>query len=162
MKQLLIVLFLLAAAVLLGTCWLTPGPATAPEAGPSGQGVPQGQPAAPAPAVAEAPAAVAYTEQGGRRMRMPDGSELAPLNGLTEAPNPSWDPKIPYVPPLRVETDSQGKQWYVFPDGSQIGTYNVYRSDLQKWEPITEVRHPKPVVPVLQENVDPGQPAKKQ
>ena len=49
----------------------------------------------------------------------------------------------------------------MFADGSQVGTYNVYRTDLKKWEPITEVRHPKPVAPVLEENVDPAR-AKKQ
>lgn len=156
MKQILLLLLALAAAVLLGTLWLSQGP------GESGPG-----PEAPAPVVSQAvpaPPAVATTqvaEPGAkvavRKLKMPDGSELAPLNGLTEAPNPAWDAKIPYVAPIRVETDAQGKQWYVFPDGSQIGTYNVYRADLKKWEPITEVRHPKPVSPVLEENVDPAQ-----
>ncbi len=161
MKQILIVLLLLAAAVLLGLLWLMPATTV------SG---PAPQPAAPveaanevrAPVAADAPVATPAPQQAVRKMRMPDGSELAPLNGLTAAPNPSWDAQIPYVPPVRVETDAQGKQWYVFPDGSQIGTYNVYRADLQKWEPITEVRHPKPVQPVLEENIDPSQARKKQ
>lgn len=161
MKQILIVLLLLAAAVLMGLLWFTaattePGPVT--------------QPVAPveaadevrAPVAADAPVATPAPQQVVRKMKMPDGSELAPLNGLTAAPNPAWDAKIPYVPPVRVETDPQGKQWYVFPDGSQIGTYNVFRGDLQKWEPITEVRHPKPVQPVLEENIDPSQVKKKQ
>lgn len=156
MKQILLVLSVLAAAVLLGLLWLAPGPGeSGPE--PSAPAPTAEQPVPAAPAVADAPVAAPAAKAAVRKMKMPDGSELAPLNGLTESPNPAWDAKIPYVAPVRVETDAQGKQWYVFPDGSQIGTYNVYRADLKKWEPITEVRHPKPVAPVLEENVDPAQ-----
>lgn len=155
MKQILVLLLALAAAGLLGMLWLAPGPGEAgPEPEAAAPVVSQAEPAAPA--VASTPVAEPGTKVAVRKLKMPDGSELAPLNGLTEAPNPAWDASIPYVAPIRVETDAQGKQWYVFPDGSQIGTYNVYRADLKKWEPITEVRHPKPAAPVLEENIDPA------
>jgi hypothetical protein len=160
MKQILIVMLLLAAAVLLGLLWLSPAPGDGPSQ-PAAPAATVEQPDAAAPVVADAPVSAPTPGAAVRKMRMPDGSELAPLNGLTEAPNPGWDPGVPYAAPVRVETDAQGKQWYVFADGSQVGTYNVYRTDLKKWEPITEVRHPKPVAPVLEENVDPAR-AKKQ
>ena len=101
MKQILIVMLLLAAAVLLGLLWLSPAPGDGPSQ-PAAPAATVEQPDAAAPVVADAPVSAPTPGAAVRKMRMPDGSELAPLNGLTEAPNPGWDPGVPYAAPVRV------------------------------------------------------------
>jgi hypothetical protein len=88
--------------------------------------------AAPATAAAKAPATM---------LRMPDGSEAAPLNGVTEPGQVVWGNR-PYAPIVRT-VRHQGIDWYVHSDGTRTTTVRVQRSDTRQLTPVTLVAHPQ-------------------
>lgn len=129
-----------AAAATLLCCW----PATAappangcdvaapPPTSPTAAAVVAAAPASPPPAVrSDAP----------RLLRLPDGSEVAPLNGVI-APGPLVWGNVPYSPIVRT-VRHRGVDWYEHQDGSRTTTLQVRRSDTGAPTPVTLVAHPQ-------------------
>src|SRR5687768_13699269 len=66
-------------------------------------------PSGPAPS---RPAAAAPRKM----LRLPDGKEVPPLNGLPEAPPLVWPSERPYARLLGKEVGPNGLEWYVHAD----------------------------------------------
>ena len=62
-------------------------------------------------------------------LRLPDGTEVPPLNGLPEAPPLVWPSERPYARLLGREVDPNGLEWYVHADGAKWTTHMIVRSD---------------------------------
>ena len=104
-------------------------------------------PPAPAPAVAPATAPAVPPTAPARRLRMPDGTEVEPLNGVKAPAAIVWGDQ-PYSPIVGTERGN-GIDWYVHADGTRTTTLEIWRSDLGRVDPLTLVSHPK--APVLVE-----------
>jgi len=129
-------------AVLLVVYFVWPrteqAPPTAPAAPPSAPAVDQ-------PAVVTAlPGVIPLQEArpGEPTLRMPDGKEFPMLNGVREAPPPSWEPGRPYSPIIGTRT-IRGLDYYVHADGSTTTTLMAWRTDLKRYDGTTRVESPK-------------------
>ena len=85
-------------------------------------------------------------------VKMPDGSELAVLNGAIGANPPSWPADTEYTPPVRIQTDPDGTQYYVHENGVYWTTLIQYRPDLGRDDPGTWLWDPN--------NAPAGQPSR--
>jgi hypothetical protein len=74
-----------------------------------------------------------------RPLQLPDGTQTAPLNGITEPGRMNWGNR-PYAPIVGT-VHCQGVDWYRHADGSLTTTVEVYRSDLGRRVPVTLVAH---------------------
>jgi hypothetical protein len=100
---------------------------------------PQPQPvAADVPKQPEAPPRTAM-------LKLPDGTEVAPLNGVKNPADMIWGDR-PWSPIVRV--DHTTIDWYVHADGSLTTTLEVWRQDLGRKDPVTIVARPTDVMPV--------------
>lgn len=142
-------LVVLAALAGGGATWflLARRPAEAPPAAPPPAPPPSAAPATPV-AVPQ-PYAPSRPEAGKKGMLLPDGSEVAPLNGVTDPPalvwnNPEWSPIV------RQERNG-GIDWYVHADGSYSTTQWIWRSDLGRYDAMSYSLHPRAPAPI-----DPG------
>jgi hypothetical protein len=114
---------------------------------------PTGSPApAPAPAVpAPVPAAAGVTGPApapapkSTMLKLPDGSEVAPLNGVLVPAAMVWGDR-PWSPIVRI--DHTTIDWYVHADGSLSTTLEVFRKDLGRKDPVTIVAKPTEVMPI--------------
>lgn len=105
--------------------------------------------AAPAPGIAPV-----STDPGAERalagkpamLRLPDGSEVPPLNGVKEPAALVWGDE-PYSPIVGKELGS-GIEWYVHADGTRTTTLDRWRPDLGRMDSVTLVAHPKALAPV--------------
>lgn len=75
-------------------------------------------------------------------VKMPDGSELAVLNGAIGAEPPSWPADTEYTPPIRIHTDPDGTQWYVHANDFVWTTIMQFRKDLGREDPTTLAWNP--------------------
>lgn len=85
---------------------------------------------------------------------LPDGSKVAPLNGVTNPPrllwqNPEWSPIV------RQERNA-GLDWYVHADGSYSTTQWIWRQELGRLDATSFSLHPMPTVPVAPGNPEPN------
>jgi len=99
----------------------------------------------PAAAPVERPDAPSETN----KLRLPDGSEVEPLNGVTTPAAMTWG-KGPYSPIVGTE-HGNGLDWYVHADGTRTTTLEVWRPELGRPDPVTLVYRP-----VVAATVDPG------
>jgi hypothetical protein len=81
-----------------------------------------------------------------RKLRLPDGSETTPLNGVV-APMPMVWGDRPYAPIRGVE-HGNGVDWWVHADGTRSTTLDVWRHELGRTDPVTLVFHPGQPAPV--------------
>jgi hypothetical protein len=122
------------------------GPQASPVQVPAAAPVLSPQPAAATAAPAAAPAP--------GRLRLPDGSEVEPLNGVKAPPAMVWG-ETPYAPIVGREFGN-GIEWYVHADGTRSTTLDRWRDDLGRRDSVTLVAHPKAPVPVEAGAADPG------
>lgn len=141
----------LVAAALVG--WqVVQAASPAPEA-PAARGaggvpaVPQPRTARPEPAEGRAAPARERSAAGGvARLRLPDGTEVEPLNGV-RAPAPLAWHDGPWSPIVGIER-SRDVDWYVHADGTRTTTVEVFRGDLGRTDPLTLVARPGEPLPV--------------
>lgn len=146
MRAVLAVLIAVLLVVYFAWPRAEPAPPIAPVAPPSAPAVDQ-------PAVATAlPAVVPLqpTPPGVPTLRMPDGKEFPLLNGVREAPLPSWEPGRPYSPIIGTRT-VRGIDYYVHADGSTTTTIMAWRTDLKRYDGTTRVESPKESQTILED-----------
>jgi hypothetical protein len=80
-------------------------------------------------------------------LRMPDGTQVPMLNGVTELAANPWPGDVPYSRIIGKETDSLGQDWYVHADGTKSTMQMVWRSDLGRKDGVFNVSTPGPVLP---------------
>ncbi len=138
-----------AAAVVL---WVRPAddkPTDLPvSASPSAEGeVPKPPPPVltyEAPPIVREPKA----EEKERLLKLPTGEYVPALNGVLNPAAMQWPSTIPYSPIVGRERDSHGQDWYVHADGSKSTTTMVFRSDLGRMDPVTQVANPNATLPM--------------
>lgn len=94
-----------------------------------------------------------------RFVRMPDGTWLPALNGVTGVDPILWEPGRPYAPVVGVERLADGFDWYVHADGTRTTTRSMWRPDLGREDPTALTQHPRDVgqpVEVLAPGVAPA------
>ncbi len=80
-----------------------------------------------------------------RQLALPDGTFVPALNNAVEAaPLADYWGNWPWSPIVGVEANSAGIDWYRHEDGSYSTTQMVWRSDKQRYLPMTRVAHPSP------------------
>ena len=65
-----------------------------------------------------------------------------------DAPPMQWPAELPYSPIIGRERDAHGLDWYVHADGSKSITQMVFRRDLGRLDPVTNVFNPAKVLPM--------------
>lgn len=124
---------------------------TVPLPGPASIGLPGPEPVPPPPPVATgdgtpaAPKPDAAAKKSGM-LKLPDGSEVAPLNGVENPPRLVWQ-NPEYSPIVRTEHNGDF-DWYVHADGSYSTTLMIWRSDLGRADAVSYCLHPRPSAPV--------------
>lgn len=96
-------------------------------------------PTPPPDAVEPAKAPVARPDPAAKPklLRLPDGSEVAPLNGVTEPAAMTWG-EGPFSP-IVGKIHGNGFDWYVHGDGTHTTTIEVWRHELGRLDPVTLV-----------------------
>ena len=89
-----------------------------------------------------------------RMLELPDGSSVAPLNGVKQPAAIVW--QSPQYSPIVGKRMDNGVEWYVHADGSLTTTVMLWRSDLQRPDAITWTLHPGEARPT--EPIGPGEP----
>lgn len=110
-------------------------PEVAPAEGPVGASE-RATPAAPRPPEQQAP----------ELLRLPDGTAVAPLNGVQRAGPFVWG-EGPYAPIVGTETQN-GIEWWVHADGTKSTTLMIWRKELGRADATTVVARPVAPVPV--------------
>lgn len=138
-------LFLVAAAgaTLALTLWATRGGNAEPAPASTPTGVAKDPAPAPVPRQADLPPAP--TTPDSRKLLLPDGTEVAPLNGVVDPPKVIWGDR-PYSPIVRVTHSTI--DWYLHADGSLTTTLEVWRKDLGRKDAVTMVCNPTDVAPL--------------
>jgi hypothetical protein len=143
---------LLAPCILLGAVagalaiWLASRPADGDAPAPAGVAPREAAPPAPPAAGALPPANTAAPAGAARRLRLPDGSEAAPLNGVLAPAAMVWGER-PYAQIVGVERGN-GVDWWVHADGTRSTTLEIWRHELGRTDPVTLVFHPGEPAPV--------------
>lgn len=101
-------------------------------------------PTAPTPAPQQAPPPTEKPAPG-TQLLMPDGTEVKPLNGVTNPPKALWGDR-PYSPIVKVTRTTI--DWYQHADGSLTTTLEVWRKDLGRMDAVTMVCNPTDVAPL--------------
>jgi len=84
-------------------------------------------------------------EEEVQMLKLPDGSEVAPLNGVKQPAAMVW--QNPQWSPIVGTEHSNGIDWYVHADGTRTTTVMLWRSDLGRTDAITWSFHPREAVP---------------
>ena len=79
-------------------------------------------------------------------LKLPDGSEAAPLNGVQQPAAMTWGNR-PYAP-IVTTTWSDGVEWYVHENGTRSTTVDLFRQDLGRHDAVTVVAHPGEPSPI--------------
>ena len=97
-----------------------------------------------------APATVANpsVEDKRRMVRLPNGEWIAGLNGVIECGPLGWPNDRPYSPIIQVERAANGQDWWVHADGTKSTSIMLYRSDLGRHDPTTQVAVPTAPLPL--------------
>jgi hypothetical protein len=82
------------------------------------------------------------------RLRLPDGSCVPALNGVTDPVPMTWPADLPYAPITGVQRDPSGRDWYVHADGSQSTTVDLWSANDGRGVAWTLVANPAPALPV--------------
>lgn len=110
------------------------------------------EPRAPDPAQGEVSrsatpdAARAPEQPPAELLRLPDGTAVAPLNGVQRAGPFVWGDG-PYAPIVGTETQN-GIEWWVHADGTKSTTLMIWRKELGRADATTVVARPAAPVPV--------------
>jgi len=104
---------------------------------------PVAMPITPAPVATEVPPT-------GGSLKLPDGTYLPTLNGVSADLELTWPSHLPFSPVVGRVVDSQGIERYLHADGSQSTTQMVYRSDLGRADAAVLVSTPRPAAPLKQ------------
>ncbi|MHC5064974.1 MAG: hypothetical protein ACYTG5_13490 [Planctomycetota bacterium] len=94
-----------------------------------------------------APIARQDPDQAGS-LRLPDGSFVPNLNGVSDQMVLNWPERIPFSPIVGRVTDNFGIERYLHEDGSQSTTRMIYRKDLGRMDSMVMVSNPRPVAAV--------------
>ncbi len=76
-------------------------------------------------------------------VKLPDGTFAPALNGVRNAPAMAWPEDVPFAPIVGKEKTHGGVEWYVHADGSKSTTTKIFRKDLGRDDPITQVATPR-------------------
>ena len=96
------------------------------------------------------------SSSGSDLLRLPNGSVVASLNGVSSPPPLRWPSDRAWSPIRRRIVDRRGTEWYEHDDGSYSTTLLVDRSDLGRREAVTHVVHPDSPAPVGEGLARPG------
>lgn len=141
-------IFFVAAAISAGIVFLAsahtssrPEALPVPEAGGADSG---SHDALPLSATPPATPAAAEPSPPDRRnqLALPDGTFVAPLNGVERPALLPWPPYRPWSPIIGKETDPDGLQWYRHADGSSTTTRMDWHPQLARLDPVTIVLNP--------------------
>ncbi len=81
-------------------------------------------------------------------LRLPDGSYVPNLNGVSDQMVLNWPERVPFSPIVGRVTDNFGIERYLHEDGSQSTTRMIYRKDLGRMDSMVMVSNPRPVAAV--------------
>ncbi|MBK8096158.1 MAG: hypothetical protein IPK26_03575 [Planctomycetes bacterium] len=132
-----------AGATLAITLWATRGSDTEPADGNTPGADPKANQPAPAPQQGAPPTTTPAADS--RQLLLPDGTEVAPLNGVANPPKVLWGDR-PYSPIVKVTHTTI--DWYLHADGSLTTTLEVWRKDLGRKDAVTMVCNPTDVAPL--------------
>ena len=129
----------------LVTAWLVFGPDNSAELNtPTKSNLsppePNGAEIAPARAVLTRPTPTTAAETN-VLLTMPDGLRLPPLNGVEQSADPVWPRDRPYSPVTGTRL-VDGVEYYTHGDGTLTTTQYLWRTDLDRYDATTVVKHP--------------------
>ena len=75
-------------------------------------------------------------------VKLPDGTFAPALNGVRNAPAMAWPEGVLFAPIIGKEKTPQGQEWYMHADGAKSTTTVVFRQDLGRHDPMTQVAIP--------------------
>ena len=78
-----------------------------------------------------------------RYLNLPDGTFVAPLNGVQEPAPFLWPKNIPFAPIIGKELDDHGRWWYLHKDGSKSTTYMAMHPQTGKLDARTDIANPR-------------------
>ncbi|GEM_PF-5296231 len=81
-------------------------------------------------------------------LKLPDGTFVAPLNGVKEPAPFVWPMTIPFAPIVGKELDDHGRWWYIHKDGSRSTTYMAFHPQTGKLDARTDIANPTRSLPV--------------
>lgn len=88
-----------------------------------------------------------------RVLLLPDGSKVPVLNGAWGAPALDWPSDRPWSKIIGRERDDSNLEWYVHADGSRSITQNIWRDDLNRFDPSTVVATPIKALPMHPDDI---------
>ncbi len=95
------------------------------------------EPPPPPPSASSVPVKKPEATTEVKMLRLPDGSEIEPLNGVTVPADFTWG-QGEYSPIVGTE-HGNGVDWYVHADGTRSTTIEVWRNELGRLDPVTLV-----------------------